>query len=97
MESRGAAEQRHVPVLRDRIVSLLAPALLEPGSVLVDGTLGMGGHAEAFLEVCRAAGLPETTSGWPRVHPLVREPSGLRIGALVDPDGTLLRVIENPD
>ncbi|SOC58372.1 bleomycin resistance protein [Ornithinimicrobium cerasi] len=52
--------------------------------------------AEAFLEVCRATGLPETTSGWPRVHPLVLEPSGLRIGALVDPDGTLLRVIENP-
>ncbi len=40
----------HVPVLRDRCVELLAPALEEPGAVLVDATLGMGGHAEAFLE-----------------------------------------------
>ena len=55
MESRGAAEQRHVPVLRDRIVDLVAPALEAPGSVLVDGTLGMGGHAEAFLERCPQA------------------------------------------
>lgn len=52
--------------------------------------------AEAFLRVCRAAGLPETTQGWPRVHALRREGSGLRIGALVDIDGSLLRVVQNP-
>lgn len=40
----------HLPVLRDRCVELLAPALEEPGAVLVDATLGIGGHAEAFLE-----------------------------------------------
>jgi 16S rRNA (cytosine1402-N4)-methyltransferase len=39
----------HTPVSLDRCVELLAPALSEPGSVLVDATLGMGGHAEAFL------------------------------------------------
>lgn len=39
----------HTPVLLDRCVELLAPALAEPGAVLVDATLGMGGHAEAFL------------------------------------------------
>ncbi len=55
MEFRGAAHERHVPVLRDRIVDLLAPALTTPGSVLVDGTLGMGGHTEAFLERCPEA------------------------------------------
>src|SRR5690606_3494638 len=33
-----------------RCVDLLAPALAEPGSVLVDCTLGMGGHTEAVLE-----------------------------------------------
>jgi 16S rRNA (cytosine1402-N4)-methyltransferase len=43
-------EQRHVPVLLDRCVELLAPALTEPGAVLVDVTLGMGGHSEAILE-----------------------------------------------
>lgn len=50
---RPAAE-RHVPVLLDRCVELLAPALgpTPDGApaVLVDATLGLGGHTEAFLE-----------------------------------------------
>ncbi|MEE6390290.1 16S rRNA (cytosine(1402)-N(4))-methyltransferase RsmH [Microbacterium paraoxydans] len=40
----------HTPVLLDRCVELLAPALQEDGAVLVDATLGMGGHSEALLE-----------------------------------------------
>ena len=47
------AGPRHVPVLLDRVVSLLAPALerdLPGGAVLVDCTLGLGGHSEAVLE-----------------------------------------------
>lgn len=55
MSSRGDAAARHVPVLRDRVVELLAPALEHGGAVCVDGTLGMGGHAEAILERCPAA------------------------------------------
>ncbi|KQU70417.1 16S rRNA (cytosine(1402)-N(4))-methyltransferase RsmH [Phycicoccus sp. Root101] len=55
MNSRGMAADRHIPVLRDRIVELLAPALTEPGAVYLDGTLGMGGHAEAILESCPQA------------------------------------------
>jgi len=41
---------RHVPVLVDRVVALLGPALERPGSVLVDATLGLGGHSHAFLD-----------------------------------------------
>ena len=37
-------------MLLDRCVALLAPALTDPGSVLVDATLGMGGHSEAMLQ-----------------------------------------------
>jgi 16S rRNA (cytosine1402-N4)-methyltransferase len=55
MTPRGSAEERHVPVLRDRILELLAPALQDPGSVFLDGTLGMGGHTEAVLAACPAA------------------------------------------
>jgi 16S rRNA (cytosine1402-N4)-methyltransferase len=55
MTDRGPAGDRHVPVLRDRVVELLAPALQQPGAVAVDGTLGMGGHAEALLEACPQA------------------------------------------
>lgn len=55
MNARGTAEDRHVPVLRDRIVELLAPALASSGSVMVDATLGMGGHSESVLEHCPSA------------------------------------------
>ena len=40
----------HVPVLRERVLALVAPALERPGAVLVDATLGLGGHSEAVLE-----------------------------------------------
>jgi 16S rRNA (cytosine1402-N4)-methyltransferase len=41
--------QIHTPVMLERTIELLGPALAHPGSVLVDATLGMAGHAEAFL------------------------------------------------
>lgn len=48
-----------------------------------------------FCEICRTAGIPETGIGQPRVQsPTVQEWGG-RMGALVDPDGTLLRLIQN--
>ncbi|MBT2498445.1 16S rRNA (cytosine(1402)-N(4))-methyltransferase RsmH [Agromyces sp. ISL-38] len=43
-------ERIHTPVMLDRTVELLAPALEREGAVLVDATLGMGGHTRAFLE-----------------------------------------------
>ncbi len=49
--------RRHVPVLLERCVELLAPALDHPGSIVVDATLGMGGHAEALLSRCPQAAL----------------------------------------
>jgi 16S rRNA (cytosine1402-N4)-methyltransferase len=41
----------HIPVMLDRVLELLAPALDTPGRapVHLDATLGMGGHAEAML------------------------------------------------
>ncbi|GDY32828.1 16S rRNA (cytosine(1402)-N(4))-methyltransferase RsmH [Gandjariella thermophila] len=40
---------RHVPVLVDRVLALFAPALADRPAVLVDATLGLGGHADALL------------------------------------------------
>ena len=45
----GAAAAGHVPVLRDRVLELLRPALGLPGAILVDATLGRAGHASAIL------------------------------------------------
>jgi 16S rRNA (cytosine1402-N4)-methyltransferase len=39
---------RHVPVLLTSVVEFLRPA--ETGGLIVDATLGLGGHAEALLE-----------------------------------------------
>ena len=39
----------HSPVLLDRVLELLDPSLSKPGAVVVDATLGLGGHTEAFL------------------------------------------------
>ncbi len=50
-----AARHRHEPVLRERCVALLSPALTRPGAVVVDGTLGLGGHSEAILTSCPEA------------------------------------------
>ena len=53
----SSTSDRHVPVMRDRCVELLAPALARPGSVVVDATLGMGGQSEALLTACPQATL----------------------------------------
>lgn len=45
----------HVPVMGPRIVALLSQALQEPGSIYVDGTLGMGGHTSLILDACPQA------------------------------------------
>jgi 16S rRNA (cytosine1402-N4)-methyltransferase len=58
----------HLPVLLDRVVALLAPALERDGAVLVDATVGLGGHAEALLRRCPQA----------RLIGLDRDPAALR-------------------
>jgi len=42
-------EPSHVPVLLGRVLDLLSPSLNKPGSVVVDATLGLAGHAESLL------------------------------------------------
>ena len=72
--ARRSGDHGHVPVLLDRCVELLRPALTRRGSdgegaVLVDATLGAGGHTERFL-----ADLPGL-----RVIGLDRDPDALWI------------------
>ncbi|MEO9324672.1 16S rRNA (cytosine(1402)-N(4))-methyltransferase RsmH [Nocardioides sp. C4-1] len=62
----------HDPVLLDRVVALLQPALDHEGAVLVDATLGLGGHTEAVLDRCglaRVVGIDRD----PRALDLARE------------------------
>ncbi|HVS68958.1 MAG TPA: 16S rRNA (cytosine(1402)-N(4))-methyltransferase RsmH [Mycobacteriales bacterium] len=43
-------DSAHVPVLLDRVLELLEPVAGAAGAVVVDATLGLGGHTEALLE-----------------------------------------------
>jgi 16S rRNA (cytosine1402-N4)-methyltransferase len=62
-------QARHVPVMLQRCLGLLAPALAEPEAVVVDATLGLGGHSEALL----------TTFPTARLIALDRDPAALKL------------------
>jgi 16S rRNA (cytosine1402-N4)-methyltransferase len=66
-----AGTPAHVPVLLERCLGLLAPALTGPQDVVVDCTLGMGGHSEALLARTPA-----------RLVGLDRDPEALRRSAV---------------
>ena len=61
----SAQAELHIPVMLEEIVALLAPALEPPATepseekdwVIVDCTLGLGGHAHALLRACPQAQL----------------------------------------
>jgi len=67
----GTAQHRHIPVLLHRVSDLLDPALSVPGAVLIDATLGLGGHSAHLL------------SAYPqlRVIGLDRDPAALAVAA----------------
>ncbi|WP_327291577.1 16S rRNA (cytosine(1402)-N(4))-methyltransferase RsmH [Streptomyces sp. NBC_01198] len=62
-------EPRHVPVMLRRCLDLLGPALAAPGAVVVDATLGLGGHSEALLSTFPAV----------RLIALDRDPEALKL------------------
>ncbi|MFE4197880.1 bleomycin resistance protein [Paenarthrobacter sp. NPDC056912] len=51
---------------------------------------------ELYNAILRS-GVPVTTSGMPRLHPVRMQTWGLRAGYLIDPDGTQLTLIEQRD
>jgi len=50
----------------------------------------------ALVSQCADAGVPEAREGIPRIVPPQRDISGLTIAYLIDPDGSLLRLVQNP-
>jgi 16S rRNA (cytosine1402-N4)-methyltransferase len=81
-DSRPAAS--HVPVLLERVLELLQPALEGRPAVMVDATLGLGGHAEALLQR-----FPQV-----RLIGLDRDPEALaRSGERLSPYGERVRLV----
>jgi len=50
---------------------------------------------DAFYEICKSAGSPEGCLGQPRLHLPETRPWDGRLASFVDPDGTLMRLIQN--
>lgn len=63
------AAEVHRPVLAARCLELLGPALAEPGCVMVDATVGLGGHTALVLASCPHA----------RVIGIDRDPEALAV------------------
>ena len=53
----------HTPVLLKEVIQYLAPA---DGGIYVDGTLGLGGHAEKILLSCGPSGRVVALNGMQR-------------------------------
>lgn len=70
----------HLPVLVDRVAGLLTPAL-GPGTVVMDGTVGLGGHAEALLAATGDRDDPARVAGTPVLVGIDRDPAALEIAA----------------
>ncbi|KPK00211.1 MAG: ribosomal RNA small subunit methyltransferase H [Desulfobacterales bacterium SG8_35] len=49
----SSSSPTHTPVLLEEVIRFLAPV---DGGIYVDGTLGLGGHAEKILQSCSPAG-----------------------------------------
>lgn len=65
----SAPAPRHVPVMLRRCLELLEPAVSQPGAVVVDATLGLGGHSEGLLRT-----FPDV-----RLIAVDRDPAALRL------------------
>jgi hypothetical protein len=50
---------------------------------------------DGFHSACRSAGIPDACWGWPRLGEPRIEGSGIRIAYMVDPNGSLIRLIQN--
>ncbi len=74
-------EARHVPVLAEEVLQYLAP---RPGAVIVDGTVGLGGHSARLLPLVRPSG---------RLIAIDQDPEALRLAAerLGDDPAVVLR------
>lgn len=67
---------------------------LEPAESYASSCLRVDDLAGLYA-ACTAAGIPEKTTGWPRINPPKRESWGGLTAVLIDPDCTLFRLIQN--
>ncbi len=93
LETRGTAETVHIPVLFHEVMSALEPAA---GKLLVDGTLGGGGHTRGLLaRGAEVVGLDWDSRALVRCAPLVEE-FGERVHLVRAAYDTIAEVLAGP-
>ncbi len=93
LQTRGTAETVHVPVLFTEVMEALEPAA---GKLLVDGTLGGGGHTRGLLERgAQVVGLDWDSRALVRCAPLVEE-FGDRVHLVRAAYDTIAEVLAGP-
>jgi catechol 2,3-dioxygenase-like lactoylglutathione lyase family enzyme len=75
------------------ILEFFAHAKLDPTTSWHSSCLRLD-DLDGFYALCKAAGIIEVSRGEPRLHPPELQ-GDMWIAALIDPDGTLLRLIQN--
>lgn len=71
-------------------------AELDPATSTFRCTLRVA-DVDELAEAIAATGVPVRETGFPRIHPVRMQEWGLRAGHVVDPDGTLLTLIAEPN
>lgn len=80
----------------DLILEFFSYPDLDPASSSFGACFRMEDVAPLFDAVI-AAGVPEATTSWPRAHRPKLESWGGLVGAMIDPDGNLIRLVQAPD
>ena len=102
MEANITENHGHVPVMRQRMVDLLAPSVSgQEKPVLVDGTLGAGGHTEAFLEAfpdCLVIGIDRDTASLEQARERLSRFGDRFVGvhAVFDEVGEIVEKLDGP-
>lgn len=80
----------------DLIVEFFSDPGMDPAKSSFGSCFRMSDIA-AFFEIVLSAGVPEQATGWPRAHRPKREAWGGLVGAILDPDANLIRLVQVPD
>jgi catechol 2,3-dioxygenase-like lactoylglutathione lyase family enzyme len=81
---------------RDLLLEFFPHPALDPATSWFSCCFRLADVGTFFDEVL-AAGIPEQSTGRPRAHRPKREAWGGLAGALIDPDGSLIRLIQTND
>ena len=92
--SRAYRDDGWMILVRDALEIEFFPMPIDPGSSWFSACFRVD-DLDALHRAFKAAGLPGGDQGFPRMGEIQAEPQGIRLFYLLDPDGSLIRCIDN--